>query len=248
MNYSSEAADQIMRISLNGVEVAARLSGKATERLAVLLYAILKDQHKSKGKIRLQSMLKSGKELKVFAVQDKDLRQFCTEAKKYGVLYCVLKDRDANDGLTDLMVRAEDASKINRIFERFQFSSIDMTTVQTDVPATEAPAIDPKTVLELAGKDPIDAYITAIAQEKPRDKTDKNPTTARTKRLDPSERFSKDRAVSSASMSSKSADKKRPSVRAQLLDIRTEQQLKTATHLQPQSKKKRRRAVTHASR
>ena len=99
MSYSGEAAEQVVRMSLNGVEVAAKLSGKAAERLAVLLYAVLKEQKKTKGKVRLTNMLKSGKELKVFAVKDTDLRQFCEEAKKYGVLYCVLKDRDASDGL-----------------------------------------------------------------------------------------------------------------------------------------------------
>ena len=107
-----------MRMSLNGVEVAAKISGKAAERLAVLLYAVLRDQKKTRGKIRLTNMLKSGKELKVFAVKDGELQKFCEEAKKYGVLYCVLKDRDATDGITDIMVKAEDASKINRIFER----------------------------------------------------------------------------------------------------------------------------------
>ena len=34
-----------------------------------------------------KNMLKSGKELKVFAVRDQDLAKFCDEAKKYGVLY-----------------------------------------------------------------------------------------------------------------------------------------------------------------
>ena len=73
---------------------------------------------KTAGKARLTNMLRSGKELKVFAVKDSDLQLFCREAKKYGVLYCVLKDRDATDGLTDIMARAEDAGKINRIIER----------------------------------------------------------------------------------------------------------------------------------
>ena len=50
-------------MSLNGVEVAAKISGKAAERLAVLLYAVLRDQKKTRGKIRLTNMLKSGKEL-----------------------------------------------------------------------------------------------------------------------------------------------------------------------------------------
>ena len=102
-------------------------------RLAVLLYAVLKEQKKTKGKVRLTNMLKSGKELKVFAVKDTELQKFCEEAKKYGVLYCVLKDRDANDGLTDIMTRAEDASKINRIFERFGLASIDMGSVKTEI-------------------------------------------------------------------------------------------------------------------
>ena len=120
MSYSSgEAAEQVVRMTLNGVEVAAKISGKAAERLAVLLYAVLKDQKKTRGKTRLTSMLRSGKELKVFSVSDNELEKFCREAKKYGVLYCVLKDKTDTDGHTDVFVRAEDASKINRIFERF---------------------------------------------------------------------------------------------------------------------------------
>ena len=115
-SYSGDAAEQVVRMSLEGAEVAVKLAGTGAKQLAMLLYAVLKDQHKTRGKIRLTNMLRSGKELKVFAVKDTDLQRFCTEAKKYGVLYTVLKDRDANDGLTDIMVRAEDASKINRIF------------------------------------------------------------------------------------------------------------------------------------
>ena len=72
MNTSGEAADQVVRMTLNGVEVAAKLSGAAAKQVAVMLYAILKDQKRTKGKMRLSSMLRSGKELRVFAVQDKD--------------------------------------------------------------------------------------------------------------------------------------------------------------------------------
>ena len=105
MSYSSgEAAEQVVRMTLNGVEVAAKISGKAAERLAVLLYAVLKDQKKTRGKTRLNSMLRSGKELKVFAIGDRDLEKFCREAKKYGILYCVLKDKTANDGHTDVIL------------------------------------------------------------------------------------------------------------------------------------------------
>jgi len=64
MNHSGEAAEQMVRMSLDGVEVAAKITGTAAKEIAVLLIAALKNSEKnlkSKGKTRLTSMLKSGK-------------------------------------------------------------------------------------------------------------------------------------------------------------------------------------------
>ena len=133
MSYQGDAAEQVVRLSLETGETAVRLAGSGAKQVAILLYAILKDQQKTKGKVRLSNLLRSGKELKVFAVKDGDLKKFCQEAKKYGVLYCVLKDRDATDGITDIMVRAEDAGKINRIFERFQLATVDMAQLRQEI-------------------------------------------------------------------------------------------------------------------
>jgi len=160
MSYSGDAAEQVVRLSLETGEVAVKLAGEGAKQLAILLYAILREQKKTKGKARLTNMLRSGKELKVFAVKDSDLQLFCREAKKYGVLYCVLKDRDATDGLTDIMVRAEDASKINRIFERFNLATVDMAEVRQEIEqsrqeqqsdAPEVPAAEPMTEQEVDG-------------------------------------------------------------------------------------------------
>ena len=171
MNYSGEAAEQVVRMSLNGVEVAAKISGKAAERLAVLLYAVLRDQKKTRGKIRLTNMLKSGKELKVFAVKDNELQKFCEEAKKYGVLYFVLKDNKAEDGLTDIMVRAEDAGKINRIFERFGLATVDMGSVKTQIQQTreEKPKSgeDIPTPERTAVEDKLEQFLEAVTAERP---------------------------------------------------------------------------------
>lgn len=89
MGYQEDVAEQVVRLSLETGEIAVRLAGSGAKQVAILLYAILKDQQKTKGKVRLSNLLRSGKELKVFAVKDSDLRLFCREAKKYGVLYCV---------------------------------------------------------------------------------------------------------------------------------------------------------------
>lgn len=130
---NNEAADQVVNMSLKGIEMAAKISGLGAKNIAVYLYAVLNDQKKTKGKARLSGMLKSGKQLKIFAVKKEDLAAFVREAKKYGVLYAVLKDKNDIDGMCDIMVRAEDGAKINRIVERFQFATVDMAEVKTEI-------------------------------------------------------------------------------------------------------------------
>lgn len=134
MNTGGEAAEQIVRMSLEGFEVAARISGAGAKNIAILLYSILKEEQKTKGKARLTSMLRSGKELKVFTVKSGDLKKFTQEAKKYGVLYCVLADRGNKDpnAEVDVIARAEDASKISRIVERFNLASVDTASIVTE--------------------------------------------------------------------------------------------------------------------
>lgn len=227
MNYSGEAAEQVVRMSLNGVEVAAKISGKAAERLAVLLYAVLRDQKKTKGKVRLTNMLKSGKELRVFAVRDGELRKFCEAAKKYGVLYCVLKDNKAEDGLTDIMVRAEDAGKINRIFERFGLASVDMASVKSKIQRSREDTVGNSAPERAqAAEDKLSPFLDAVTAEPCSPMAEQpenaNPTATRAVKFPPSEPFSGSRhSRDGANISERS----RPSVREELRDIRREQKL-----------------------
>ena len=135
MNPGGDAAEQVVRLSLEGVEVAAKISGNGAKNIALLLYATLKQEQKTKGKARLTNMLKSGKELKVYTITQKDLAKFSQEAKRYGVLYCVLKDRNNKDlnAAVDVIARAEDASKIQRITERFKLATVDRADVSLTI-------------------------------------------------------------------------------------------------------------------
>ena len=116
MNTSGDAAEQIVRMSLEGFQVTAKIAGSGAKDIAALLIAIMKDKHKTAGKTNLSNMLKSGKELKVFSVRKDEFKKFTEEAKRYGVLYSALinKKDKSSDGIIDIMVRAEDAAKIIR--------------------------------------------------------------------------------------------------------------------------------------
>ncbi len=146
MNTGGEAAEQIVRMSLEGFEVAAKITGAGAKNIAILLYSILKEEKKTKGKARLTNMLRSGKELKVFTVRKGDLPKFTQEAKKYGVLYCVLADRGNKDpnAEVDVIARAEDASKISRIVERFSLASVDTASIVTEAEKSKGEKAKPK--------------------------------------------------------------------------------------------------------
>ena len=212
MSYSGDAAEQVVRMTLNGVEVAAKITGQGAERLVTMLYAMSKDNKKTKSHIRLAEMLKSEKPFKVFSVRDQDLKEFCRHAKSYGIRYCVIKDRKTDDGRTDLLISAEDASKVNRIFERYFVSTV-----------KENESIQPTTVEELFDDTP-------VPSAKEESKT-ANPRSARTAE-------SRQSAPSSGMRSTleTSEGTKRPSVRQELKEIRAEQEARSKTHRVPHKK------------
>lgn len=133
MSTQAEAADRVVKIMLDGSEHAIKIAGAGAKQIAVLLYAILKDQKRTKGKVRLANMLRSNKELRIFPVRQEDVKLFCKEAKAYGVLYCALRLKKSKDGVVDIMARAEDASKINRIFDRYGMTAVEPAKLEMEL-------------------------------------------------------------------------------------------------------------------
>lgn len=135
MNQSSDAAEQIVRMSLEGFEVAAKVTGSGAKNIAVLLYTIMKNKEQTSGKSKLSSMLKSGKPLTIFTVKKEDLAKFQQEAKRYGILYCALVDKKdkSKDGIVDIVVRKEDSARINRIVERFKFAEFNKAEIISSI-------------------------------------------------------------------------------------------------------------------
>ena len=117
MNSSSDAAESIVRMSLQGTEFALKITGSLTKNCIAGLYALSKDQKKSKGKTTLNKMLKSGKELKIFTIKQEDLKLFGQEAKRYGVLFTALFDKKNLDDVHKLIIDKDAATIVKRIFD-----------------------------------------------------------------------------------------------------------------------------------
>lgn len=235
MNNSGDAAEQVVRLSLEGTEVALKLTGAAAKNIAAAIYAVLKnrDKNKLKGRQRLTAMLKSGKELKVFTISEEHLKQFAIEAKRYGVVYCALRGKEPSaDGMVDVMVRAEDASKINRIVERFHFATVDSATIKHEIEQSraekaggekqEAPPTPEKTQPQRSEEDRLlDEMLGApMKKEEPA-----NPTVARTEKSPPSAPIS-ETPSKDAEGAAKRAE--RPSVRKELREIQAQRRQEEA--------------------
>ena len=145
MNYGGDAADQIVRYSLDGVDHGLRLSGTLAKHLAVFVAAVLKDQKKTRGKTRMVRMLKENKPLKFFTVPSDRLREFCSEGRKRGLLYVIIRDKK-NPEMSEVMVFADDAAKVNRVMDKMNLDfvrsevgeAVHEVTAGMEAPETEA--------------------------------------------------------------------------------------------------------------
>ena len=219
-NYLSEVKDKYDYILIDcmpslGMVTINALS--AADSVAVLLVSVLKQEQKTKGKARLTNMIKSGKELKVFSIPNKDLKKFTEQAKRYGVLYCVLRDKNTKgDNVPiDIIARAEDASKIQRIVERFELGKVDKAAIVTE----SQKAVEKREALEKDKPTKTkNEIITEEAVRKPIQKegySQSNPTVAKTDKNPPSRHDSEpvDMQTDKGTVSDR---QRKPSVKAKL--------------------------------
>ena len=242
MTNSGDAAEQIVRMSLEGVEVAVRITGAAAKEIATFLVAALKSKKstlKPKGKARLTAMLKSGKALEIFSVKDSDLQKFAQGAKQYGIVYSVLRNRkNTPDGLCDIMVKADDAPKISRVVERFKFAAVDKARIESEIVQSRAEKAQgaematpdkndtEKLLDELLpsdeGKTAPDAPDKAAAQEAPAKEAPANPIRAKAEKPLPSE------PISESSSKSAKGTLSKPSVKEEIREIKAARAKKEA--------------------
>ena len=230
--------------------MAARITGSGAKDIAALLYAIMKDKTKTSGKTNLTNMLKSGKELKVFSVKQDELKKFTEEAKRYGVLYSALinKKNKSNDGIVDIMVRAEDAAKINRIVDRFNLATVDTASIKSEIQKSKD-SKDKGVVIKSVEERLVDDILSKPISKEENEMS--NPQVAKTEKSPLSEPTSNNK-----NKSDKGTKSEKPSVREEIKSIKEEQKKerdldkselknektqpnKTTKHKQPKSKKKK---------
>lgn len=210
MNYGNDPADQIVRFTLEGTEVALKLSGLAAKNFALFAYAVLKDQKKTRGKTRLVRMLKEQRPLKFFKVPEEAIRDFAREARNHGLLYVPIRNK-LHEGEIELVVFADDAAKVQRVLDNLNLDFVRAQAgeaVVQAVPAQEAsaPAVQAPEH-ENTGSQEISENFTGGRGRESGEVMERNPSAP---------------SPSSRSRSPGSENSERPSVRKELQAIRRE--------------------------
>ena len=216
MQAGNDAAEQAFKLTIESAELVVKIAGSGMKHIAIALYVLLRDDNKTRGALRLKSMMKQNPNAVVYSVRAQDMKQFVAHAKEYGILYCALKSK-MRDGMVDVLVRPEDAGRIDRIVKRFHLNAV---ATDTKITAEEKPApeheTEPQTPeqQEQAAKQADDLLSALLGEQAPiepeqtsperepetlldqlmqpdaKEKKTENPTMARTEKDPPSEPFS----------------------------------------------------------
>lgn len=216
MNTGGEAADEMVKYYFEAIKCAATITGKGAEHALAILLNEMKNHKQTKGKTRLNSMLKSGKPLKIFTIQKKDLVKFTKEAKSYGVLYCALLNRKNKnfDDMVDILVRQEDASKIDRIVERFKLTISNPAEIKTEIQKELTQKEENNIGIQTKSKEDLERDNIAKKTLKKEEIDTSNFIMAKTEASRPLEPYSK--------ISKEANNENRKSVRKELQDIKEE--------------------------
>ncbi|MDD4415144.1 MAG: PcfB family protein [Oscillospiraceae bacterium] len=181
MSNGGDAAEQVIKISLDGVDYAIRIAGAGAKNLIALLMALAKSkksqppQLKPSGKERLKRMIKSGSPLDVFPVREQDIRTFTQEAKKYGIVYCAVRDKQPKpDGMVDVLVRKEDSPKINRVMERLQYAAVDKTSIKSEIVKTKSEKGTEPAAPDKSDNLDVDSFLDSVLPDEGKSKEGQN--------------------------------------------------------------------------
>ncbi len=235
----TDAPDQVLRLSLEGAEFALKISGAAAKNIAAALYAVLKDQKRTKGKARITTMLRQQRPMTIYTIKKEDCSEFAKQARGYGVLYAPIPVKKGDDTV-DVMVFQDDATRVNRIVERLELTVLDTASIRSELePSLERERPQGKgSVPEKAAEGPV--QLEQSPEDKLLDELLERPA-PQAKETGPFVQGTDRSPSGNTSAPSKSFGKdssERSSARGELREIQAQQQRQTANSRPQQVKKK----------
>ncbi len=121
MDVSAEAADVVVRESLQATEAAAKLTLEGVKNVAALLLAIAKQDMKVVGQTTAKRRARDPAPAVVIPIKAEDKAKFQKLAKEFGVLYFFAQKKGNDNGMLNVVSNENYAALLNAIMQQLGY-------------------------------------------------------------------------------------------------------------------------------
>ena len=121
MDVSAEAADVVVRESLQATEAAAKLTLEGVKNVAALLLAIAKQDMKVVGQTTATRLARDPAPAVVIPIKAEDKAKFQKLAKEFGVLYFFAQKKGNDNGMLNVVSNENYAALLNAIMQQLGY-------------------------------------------------------------------------------------------------------------------------------
>lgn len=117
MDVSAEAADLVVKESIQATESVVKLAGSGLKNVAALLLALAKQDYKVVGKTNSKRLARDPAPAEVIPLKKEDMGRFQKFAKEYGVLYFFAQKKGNESGYVNVVSNQNYAAQLNAVME-----------------------------------------------------------------------------------------------------------------------------------
>ena len=123
-----EPAEQMVSVMFQGIELSLRLGSEGIKTLAQMIYASTQKEsslNMRSGRVRqIAKLLKENKPLVTEGIPLKHVTQFKKLAKRYGILYALVKDTKSDKKRCTIIVKKEEAGLLQDVLHAMDLKGI----------------------------------------------------------------------------------------------------------------------------
>ena len=121
MDVSAEAADVVVRESLQATEAAAKLTLEGVKNVAALLLAIARQDMKVVGETTAKRLARDSSPAVVIPIKAEDKAKFQKLVKEFGVLYFIAQKKGNDSGILNVVSNQNYAAQLNAVMEQMGY-------------------------------------------------------------------------------------------------------------------------------
>ena len=134
MDVSAEAADLVVKESLQATESAAKLLGSGMKNVAALLLALARDDYKVVGKTNSKRLARDPTPAEVIRIKKEDIGKFQKLAKEFGVLFFFAQKKGNESGYINVVSSQNYIPQLNAVMEAMGYPITQQAQAKEETP------------------------------------------------------------------------------------------------------------------